>query len=286
MSSPRRRPPATDREREPRRARRGRSDLVGRVIVAIPAIFYASFIVYHGGLVFALGILPLGIVALHELYGMMERARPVNLAGFAALAGMIFAALYGDQFNVLLALSATVPLAFLLALPRRRRENVSWGIAATVLGVVWIGIALAHAVLLRELEHGGALVLDVLIGTFISDTAAYFGGRAYGRRPLAPRISPNKTVEGLIAGIVGGTFAFWLFATSYHDWFDGTDALLVGLAVAVAAPLGDLFESLVKRDLDVKDAGRAFGAHGGVLDRLDGVLFSAVAAYYVAAAVL
>ena len=100
-------------------------------------------------------------------------------------------------------------------------------------------------------------------------------------------ISPNKTVEGLITGIVGGTFAFWLFAISYqHTWFKGPDALLIGFCVALAAPVGDLCESFIKRDLQVKDTGRFFGAHGGVLDRLDAVLFTAVTAYYVSRAVL
>jgi phosphatidate cytidylyltransferase len=125
--------------------------------------------------------------------------------------------------------------------------------------------------------------VDVLIGTFLGDTAAYFGGRLYGRRPLAPRISPNKTLEGLVAGVLGGTLAFW-FAGLYQDWLTGWDAVVIGLAVAVAAPVGDLFESMVKRDLAVKDTGTFFGAHGGVLDRLDAVLFTIVAGYYAAQA--
>jgi phosphatidate cytidylyltransferase len=137
------------------------------------------------------------------------------------------------------------------------------------------------------MHHGGGLVLDVLIGTFIGDTAAYFGGRAWGRRPLAPRISPNKTLEGLVTGVFGGTLAFWLFAVAYqHEWFKGPDALLIGFVVALVGPVGDLFESAIKRDLDVKDTGRFFGAHGGVLDRVDAVLFTLVAGYYMAQAVL
>jgi phosphatidate cytidylyltransferase len=177
-------------------------------------------------------------------------------------------------------------VTFLLSLLRPRRANVSWAIAITLLGVVWIGLALAHAVLLRALPHGGALVLATLIGTFIGDTCAYFAGRAWGQRPLAPQISPNKTLEGFIGGVAGGTFAFWLFMWAYHDWIPGGQALLIGFAVALAAPFGDLFESLLKRDLDVKDTGRLFGAHGGALDRLDAVFFTAVTAYYVSLAVL
>jgi phosphatidate cytidylyltransferase len=101
----------------------------------------------------------------------------------------------------------------------------------------------------------------------------------WGRRKLAPDISPNKTVEGLIAGIVGATAAFW-FAGLYQDWLSGWDALAIGFLVALAAPLGDLVESAVKRDLDVKDSGRAFGAHGGALDRLDAVFFTIVVGFY------
>jgi phosphatidate cytidylyltransferase len=263
------------------------SDTGARVLVALPAIAFAILIVSQGHEIFAVGAVLLGIVAMGELYGMMSRVRPAALAGFLALVGMAAAALYGDQYQLVLVLSASVPVTFVLSLLRPQREHISWAMAATFLGIVWIGLAIAHAILLREAQHGGALLLDVLIGTFLCDTCAYFTGRAWGSRPIAPRISPNKTLEGLLGGIVGGTFFFWLFAIAYqHDWFHGPDALLIGVCVALATPLGDLFESAIKRDLDVKDAGRLFGAHGGVLDRLDGVLFSVVVGYYVSQAVL
>jgi phosphatidate cytidylyltransferase len=257
------------------------------VLTAIPAIAFAIFIVSQGGIVFAVGVIALGLLAMVELYSMMERVRPPSLAGFLTLIALVLTALYGSRGQLLLILVLSVPLTFFFALLRPRRENVSWAMAVTFLGILWIGVAVAHAVLLREMDHGGALVLDVLIGTFIGDTAAYFGGRAWGRRPLAPRISPNKTLEGLVSGIVVGTLAFWLFAVAYqHEWFRGPDALLIGFCVALVGPVGDLFESLIKRDLDVKDTGRFFGAHGGVLDRVDAVLFTLVAGYYVSQAVL
>jgi phosphatidate cytidylyltransferase len=275
------------RRSQGRRSRRGGSDTTARVLAAIPAIAFAIFIVSRGGLVFAIALILLSIIALGELFHMMERVRPASLAGFLASTGLILAALYGDQFQMLLVLVASVPVTFLFSLLRPRREHISWAMAVVFLGIVWIALPFAHAVLLRGLPHGGGLVLDVLIGTFLNDTCAYFAGRAWGTRPIAPRISPNKTFEGLLGGIVGGTFFFWLFAISYqHDWFRGPDALLIGFCVALAAPIGDLFESALKRDLDVKDAGRFFGAHGGVLDRLDGVLFTIVVGYYVSRAVL
>ncbi len=262
-----------------------RSDTGSRVAAALPWIVFAVVIVVYGGLVFTLGLIALGIAALHELYTMMGRVRPVIPAGFLVLAAAALAALYGEPQQVVLVLALSLPVTFVLATLRPRREHVSWAIGVTLFGVVWIGLALVHAIWLRELDHGGALVVATLIGTFIGDTGAYFGGRAWGRRPLAPLISPNKTLEGLLAGIAAGTFAFWLFAFAYHhDWFAGTDALIVGACVALAAPLGDLFESLLKRDLEVKDTGRLFGPHGGALDRLDAVFFTAPTAYYVAVA--
>jgi len=266
--------------REPREPR---SDTPSRVLYAVPAIGFALFIVLYGGLVFALGLIALGFAALHEVYSMMRRVRPVDLVGFLALTGMVLAALYGGNRQVLLVLVCGFPLAFVGSLLRPRRENVSWAIAVTLFGALWIGLAMAHAVFLRELPEGLGLLIDVLVGTFIGDTFAYFGGRLYGRRPLAPGISPNKTLEGLIVGVVGGTAAFW-FAGLYQDWLTHGEALILGVAVALAAPVGDLFESLIKRDLDVKDTGGLFGPHGGVLDRLDGVFFSVPVAFYVALA--
>jgi phosphatidate cytidylyltransferase len=265
------------------RPRRGRSDLGPRVLAALPAIAFAIFIVGEGGLIFALGILVLGVVALGELYTMMGRVRPVNLAGFLTLAGMIGAALYGEPRHVMMVLAAAFPVVFYLSFLRPRREHVAWAIAATLFGALWIGLAMVHAILLRELPHGDGLLVDVLVATFLGDTAAYFGGRAYGRTALAPQISPNKTLEGLLVGIAGGTAAFW-FAGLYQDWLTGPHALLIGFLVAITAPVGDLFESMVKRDLEVKDTGRFFGAHGGVLDRLDAVLFTVVVGYYAAVA--
>ena len=152
----------------------------------------------------------------------------------------------------------------------------------TLLGIVWIGLPLAHAVLLRDLpSHGAALLIDVLVGTFVTDTAAYATGRMFGSHKIAPSLSPNKTLEGLIGGFVIGTMGFW-FAGLYQNWLSGADALIIGAAVAAIAPVGDLFESMLKRDLGKKDTGTIFGPHGGILDRLDAVLFTVVVGYYLA----
>jgi phosphatidate cytidylyltransferase len=261
--------------------RRQRSDLNARLFVSVPAIAVALFLVIEGGPVFALGLFALGCICMHEFYAMYERAHPVRLAGFLALAGLLAAALYGDQFQVLLVAVVALPVLFALTL-LAPRPSVG-GLAVTLLGIYWIGFALAHAVLLRGLPHGLGIVIDVLVGTFLGDTGAYLGGRLFGQRPLAPHISPNKTVEGLVIGMFFAILGVW-FAGRYQDWLPGTHALVLGLGVALVAPVGDLFESFIKREAHVKDTGRVFGAHGGALDRLDAVLFTAVVGYYIWAA--
>jgi phosphatidate cytidylyltransferase len=276
---------ARPRTGAPRRRRRAGSSTAARVVVAIPWVVFTILIIHFGGTVWAIALFGLGVVALHELYTMFRAVRPIPLAGFLGSGGLIFAAAYGDQYQMVLAAAGAVVLAFLLVLPRQDRRHVSLSIAVTLLGVFWIGLALAHAVLLRGLDHGDGLIVDVLIATFIGDTGAYFGGRTWGTRALAPRISPGKTVEGLLAGFLAGTGAFVL-ASLYQDWLSATEALALGAAVSIAAPLGDLFESLIKRDLGVKDTSRFFGEHGGALDRLDAAFFTVVVGYYVASALL
>jgi phosphatidate cytidylyltransferase len=278
------------RHREPPRRppRRGTSDLTRRILIAIPAIAYAIFIIVAGGWIFAGGILLLGLVCLHELFRMYGSVRPVRLAGFLALGGLALAAQAGGERQVLLALVAFVPLVFLLglAVPRRDGEpTLTEAMAITSLGVIWVGMAIAHAILLRQTPHGDAIIVDILVGTFVGDTGAYLGGRSFGTRPLAPRISPNKTVEGLACGFLAAVLATWA-AGLYQDWLSHGQALILGAAVGLSAPIGDLLESQVKRDAGTKDAGTLFGAHGGALDRLDAAFFTLVTGYYVWLAML
>jgi phosphatidate cytidylyltransferase len=275
--------PAKPRQPAPRQ-RRKRSALRGetakRILVAIPLIVFAIAIIVAGGLVFAAAMIGLGVLCLIEFHEMTAELRPIVRASYLAVPALVIAAYYGTAFNILLILAAAFPVIFALGADRMHRQGIVVSMGVTLLGIVWIGIPLAHAVLLRDLpSHGAALLVDVLVGTFAADTGAYATGRMFGSHKIAPSLSPNKTLEGLIGGFVIGTMAFW-FAGLYQDWLSGIDALAIGAAVAAVAPVGDLFESMLKRDVGTKDTGRLFGPHGGALDRLDAVLFTVVVGYY------
>ena len=199
---------------------------------------------------------------------------------------MVLAAWLGTQFNILLFMALPFLLIFFAAARRSERKDVTLSIAITLLGIFWIGMALVHAVLLRELpDHGAALLVNVLVGTFACDTGAYAVGRLFGAHKFAPNLSPNKTIEGLVGGFLIGMLGVWC-AGLYQDWLSGVDALILGAAVAAVAPIGDLFESMIKRDLGTKDTGNLFGPHGGLLDRLDAVFFTVVVGYYVSVALV
>jgi phosphatidate cytidylyltransferase len=275
-------PPPERPRREPRRQRNAllSGETARRILVAIPWIAFAIAIVVLGGAVFAVAMAGLGLLCLREYFAMTAPMRPVQMAAYIALVAMIAAAYFGTAFNVLLLATASFPLLFFFGARRRPRDGIVVSMAVTVLGAVWIGLPLVHAVLLRDLpNHGAALLIDILVGTFATDTAAYATGRMFGSRRIAPDLSPNKTIEGLVGGFLIGTMAFW-FAGLYQNWLSGADALIIGAAVAAVAPIGDLFASMVKRDLGTKDTGKLFGPHGGILDRLDAVLFTIVAGYY------
>lgn len=279
------------RERAPRRRqqerapRRHGSDLLRRIAVAVPLAIIAIGFVDVGGLAFTVLVALVSVLCLHELYRMLARWKPVPLVGYAAAVAMVLAAHFGTERTVLGFAMAALPVTFLGVLAAGQGGMATVSVAGTLLGVYWIGFAFAHAELLRGVTHGDSLVLDVMIGTFVGDTGAYLGGRLFGRRALAPEISPNKTVEGLFLGMLAAVIAVFV-AGLYQTWMTATDAIALGLAIAVLGPIGDLFESLVKREAGTKDSGTLLGAHGGALDRLDALVFTVVAGYYVWAVVI
>ena len=254
--------------------------LVSRVLVALVGVPVVLLIVWAGGwwLFALLGVA--AVLALHEYSLMIRTLRPVILAAYTgALLSLLGAQLGGLDWTAAGFLT-TMVLAFLLHWIATTRQSATVAIAATVLGAGWIGLCLAHLVLLREIPHDGKLAtFTVLIAVWAGDIGAFFAGRMIGRHKLAPALSPGKTWEGFLFGTA--TTIFVAFVALYkEDYLSIPQSILLGAVIAVAAPLGDLFESALKRDMQVKDSGRLLAAHGGVLDRIDSLLFAAVASYY------
>jgi phosphatidate cytidylyltransferase len=256
--------------------------LGGRLAVAIPGVIIAVVVVAVGGVLWALALAVLAVLGLYELYSLTAATRPLRWAGYVGTLLVIGLAWAHDdaEHGILIGLSASLLLVAIAGLILPRRDEITIRMSTTLLGVVYLGLPLAILVVMRDLPHGAAAVVNVLVGVWVFDTASYAGGRLWGRRPIAPLTSPKKTVEGAICGLVVATLAVWI-AGLYMDWISGWQSLVLGLAICPAAFLGDLFESVLKRDAGAKDSGRLLLAHGGVLDRFDAMLFGAVAGYFV-----
>ena len=270
------------RRRAPQRrgpGRRGGSDLKARILVAVPLGLGALALVIAGGAVLAVGLFVLGALCLHELFQMYESAHPVRLAAWIALAALLAVGSLAGPQQVLLAFVLCFPMLFALTVLQRDAGMASFAI--TLVAITWIGLGLAHAVMLRALPHGEGIVIDVAVG-YLPRGYRGLSRRARVRTPAYwhRTVSPGKTVEGLLIGMLTTIVVVWL-ASRYQEWLPGTHALVLGAAIAIVAPIGDLFESYVKREAGSKDSGAVFGAHGGALDRVDAVLFAAVAGYWV-----
>ncbi len=212
-----------------------------------------------------------------------ELSHALNPLPFLAAAGagafpILLAVPYGPN-GVLAGAMLGLPwsLAWITVYPETRTLRA---VLATLLMALWVGGALAHVILLSNLHTSDEVaVLIAVVGPWISDSGAYFGGRFAGRRLLFPSLSPNKTLEGSLSGLALSVVVVGLAAYGFLS-VSVLQAALLGAAVSVFSQAGDLFESVLKRILDVKDLGRALPGHGGILDRIDSLLFTAPAVYY------
>jgi phosphatidate cytidylyltransferase len=258
------------------------STFVSRLLVTLVGLPIVLGVVYLGGWwLFAL-VAAAVLIALHEYWLMTRSLRPLALAGYLGAIATLAGAELGGTKWALGGFLATFALAFLLKGIADTRTATTVSVGATVLGTGWIALGLAHILLLRDLDdHGRLVACTVLLTVFIADTAAYLVGRLIGRHKLAPVTSPGKTWEGFIAGtVVAVVVPFFALYEERDAYLEIWQMFVLGAAIAVAAPLGDLFESLIKRDMQVKDSGTLLAGHGGVLDRLDALLFASVAGYY------
>lgn len=259
---------------------------ITRALVGIVGAVLAIIVVYTGGIPLLLALVVLSILGLHEFYRMMKAHRPHLLAGYLGAFFILFGAFVDSQAGVLWGALCLFAITFILHAVRGLRPEMAIEMAVTFFGAFYISVGFAHVLLLRQPEAFGiSLTIVVLLATWTSDTVAYAVGHYLGHRPISPVISPKKTVEGTLAGFLG-TIIVVLIAGKSLGWMGSGQFFLLGLVLAIAAPVGDLFESYLKRASHVKDAGTIIPGHGGILDRFDSLLFAAPAAFYVVGAMV
>jgi len=260
---------------------------VGTGVVFIPAFILVT---RAGGYAF------LGFVGLVILIGMLEfyrlmRAKGMHpYRGIGVASGLTLATYVYFDSGIYANFFLTFVLIAIMALELTRKDNrmAVYHVSTTVFGVVYVGYLSTHLILLRELPvqigrdygMGASFVFLAFAVTWASDTGAYVVGSAMGRRALLPRVSRNKTWEGALGGVVFAAVAGWIASTTFAGFLTAAQGLAVGALASVVGLLGDLFESMLKRDAELKDTSRVIPGHGGVLDRFDSLLFTAPLIYY------
>jgi len=259
-------------------------------IVGLGFIVVAAVLFFIGPAAAALLVVAVVTFAAAELFTKLREIgyQPAALLGIVATAGMAFAAYHRGEAAIPVVLVLVTAFSLLWFLFGAGEGQATLNVGVTLLGVAWVGMFGSFATALLSVQGGegvGDAGKGILFGAIIAtvgyDVGGYFVGRSAGRSPLSSA-SPNKTVEGLLGGCVAALTVALIYGFLSEPFGSLGDALKLGLAVAVAAPLGDLCQSAIKRDLGVKDMGAVLPGHGGVLDRFDALLFVLPAVYYVA----
>jgi phosphatidate cytidylyltransferase len=294
---------------QPKAKKQPKSDLPGRLLTAGILVPLVSWIIVRGGLVYLGTVATIIFLGQREFYRLIEDkgARPLQSYGLAAGVALPVVAYLGTEYHMTVLMTATLLAVMVAQLGKATITEALASISGTFFGVFYVGWLLSYAIVLRNFydsivaHYGVERILELGIvpesGIFYMfftlfvviwcDAGAYFGGRAWGRRKLARKISPGKSVEGAITGVVAGV-AGGLFSKSVCDFFwpevsqafSMTAALIFGVLIAVAGVVGDLIESLLKRDAAVKDTGTLLPGTGGVLDRIDSPLLGIPVMYH------
>ena len=265
--------------------------MIIRIISGTIGIALATYVIQEGGRTFIIAAALLAVLAWLEYVRAFSR-RGGNLtlfSGLLSIGGMLYGAYLGQIDIILFVLTASVLLVLITSVLLRGDVSVP-DVCISVAGICYIGLPFAYLIMLRNLAFGSyvtpietfdlgtAMVWVMFIGTWASDSFAYFAGRAFGSHKLAPAISPNKTIEGFLGGLIGTVAAMtglgWLLAMPLVQMAG------LGAAIAILGTLGDLVESLMKRHVGIKDSGAIIPGHGGIWDRFDSVLFTAPLVYY------
>ena len=266
--------------------------MITRIITGIIGIALAAWVIQTGGMLFAGFALVLALLAWFG-YVRAFSERGMGLTFVTGLAGIALLWYAGQVGNAewMIAFSTLIVLVILLETVLFHSTTSIMDAVTSIAGVLYFGFPFAYMAMLRDMQpevmlstslgalpFGAALIWIMFIGTWASDTFAYFTGSAFGRHKLCPSISPNKTVEGFLGSVVGTTASVAGLGVFFS--LPVKELALLGLAISILATLGDLVESVAKRYTGIKDSGNIIPGHGGIWDRFDSVLFTAPLVYY------
>jgi phosphatidate cytidylyltransferase len=245
---------------------------VASALVGLPLLFAIVF--WHEHIGFALLALVVGAVGLHEFSQLTLGQHPPRARAVLIVLGVAFGtAIYlRPDRTYIWALIALMLLGLDVLLSARDLPLATVRLGMSIFGILYVGGLLVSLPLLRR-DHGAWWLMVVFVVTFANDTGAYITGRTLGRHKLAPTISPGKTIEGAIGGLVIGVIALFVQRAFFFPSLTAFDAVVIGCAAGVLGPAGDLTESMLKRAVGAKDSGRLIPGHGGILDRIDALLF-------------
>jgi phosphatidate cytidylyltransferase len=258
-----------------------------RTIVALIGIPFIIAACYYGKELFLIFVLLIGFVSFHEfsLMALNKKSNVNNPAGFLAVAAIILNVYYSFiDFEILIFILMPVLLFIELF---RNRESAILNLGSTLLGIFYIGLFTASILKIREFfsysnqlyNQGGLLIISVMVSIWACDSGAFFIGSAIGKHKLFPRVSPKKSWEGAIAGFLFSILAMIALRSIFLDFLLLKDVIIIGLIAGIFGQIGDLIESLVKRDASVKDSSSLIPGHGGIFDRFDSLLFTAPLVY-------
>ncbi len=252
-----------------------------RTITIAIGIPFVLFIIYQGGVFFNIVIALLAIIGTLELWNIVKNDyQPSLILGLVASLFFLFEKTLQESFFVeeRIFFSLILLTIFMEHFLLKSKKISIINIAMTLFISIYIGYFLSFLIEIRSLPHGNTLLIFALFATWASDTLAYIVGINFGKRHIFPKVSPNKTLEGCIGGIIGGAICSMIFCFLLP--FNLLVLFVLGLIAAVSGQTGDLFESKIKRSFNVKDSGKILPGHGGILDCMDSILFSVPTLYY------
>lgn len=274
-------------------------NLVRRWITAILFIPALIVIAWAGDIYFLI-LVELGIfLGVYEFCDILRQRGLTPYKSLVILSSLVLGLSAYSQSHLFTVLTITmlVIVVAIAELCRRKKEEAIFHLSGTVFGAIYVGWLISHLILLMQMPEvlkplvytnifnipirlGTSLALLPFVLTWTNDTMAFFTGRRFGRRKLFPSISPNKTWEGVIGGAVGAIIAAFIYQQIYAPYLSWFDCMMLGGGTAIVAPIGDLVESMIKRDVEIKDVSTTIPGHGGFLDRFDSLLFTAPLIYY------